>query len=134
MPDHILKSAVHTKIQRGFIMDIEKIEKFIDAGYTKEDIEKMLQGGNNDGGKPEGLQDQDEKPIEGGKPEEPKEQGADNTPHDSTLETIKALTETVNSLKDTVKAMQNSNAENADSGRKPKDEIEDVMKSFIDTL
>lgn len=115
-------------------MDIEKIEKFIDAGYTKEDIEKMLQGGNNDGGKSEGLQEEDKKPIEGGKPEEPKEQSAGNTPHDSTVETIKALTETVNSLKDTVKAMQNNNAENADSGRKPKDEIEDVMKSFIDSL
>lgn len=120
-------------------MDIEKIEKFIDAGYTKEDIEKMLQGGNDDGGnddggKPEGLQDKDEKPNEGGEPEKPKEQGAGNTPHDSTVETLKALTETVNSLKDTVKAMQNSNAENADSGRKPKDEIEDVMKSFIDSL
>ena len=117
-----------------YIKDIEKIEKFIDAGYTKEDIEKMLQGGNNDGGKPEGIQDADEKSNEGGKSEEPKEQSAGNTPHDSTLETIKALTETVNSLKDTVKAMQNNNAENADSGRKPKDEIEDVMKSFIDSL
>jgi hypothetical protein len=115
-------------------MDIEKIEKFIDAGYTKEDIEKMLQGGNDDGGKSEGLQDADEKSNEGGKPEEPKEQSAGNPSHDSTIETIKALTETVNSLKDTVKAMQNSNADKADSGRKPKDEIEDVMKSFIDTL
>lgn len=115
-------------------MDIEKIEKFIDAGYTKEDIEKMLQGGNNDSGKPEGLQDKDEKPNESGKPEESKEPSAGNPTHDSTIETIKALTETVNSLKDTVKAMQNSNAENADSGRKPKDEIEDVMKSFIDSL
>ena len=115
-------------------MDIEKIEKFIDAGYTKEDIEKMLQGGNNDGGKPEGLQEEDKKPNEGGEPEKSKEQSAGNTPHDSTVETLKALTETVNSLKDTVKAMQNNNAENADSGRKPKDEIEDVMKSFIDTL
>lgn len=115
-------------------MDIEKIEKFIDAGYTKEDIEKMLQGGNNDSGKSEELQDKDEKPNEGGKPEEPKEQSAGASPHDSTLEMVKALTETVNSLKDTVKAMQNSNAENADSGRKPKDEIEDVMKSFIDSL
>lgn len=115
-------------------MDIEKIEKFIDAGYTKEDIEKMLQGGNDDGGKPEGLQDADEKPNEGGKPEDPKEQSAGNPSHDGTLEMVKALTETVNSLKDTVKAMQNSNADNADSGRKPKDEIEDVMKSFIETL
>jgi hypothetical protein len=115
-------------------MDIEKIEKFIDAGYTKEDIEKMLQGGNNDGGKPEGLQDKDKKPNEGGKLEEPKESGAGNSTHDSTIETIKALTETVNSLKDTVKAMQDNNANNADSGHKPKDEIEDVMKSFIDSL
>lgn len=115
-------------------MDIEKIEKFIDAGYTKEDIEKMLQGGDNDSGKPEGLQEEDKKPNEGGEPEKPKEQGAGNPTHDSTIEMVKALTETVNSLKDSVKAMQNNNAENADSGRKPKDEIEDVMKSFIDTL
>lgn len=115
-------------------MDIEKIEKFIDAGYTKEDIEKMLQGGDDDSGKPEGLQDKDKKPNEGGEPEKPKEQGAGNPTHDSTIETIKALTETVNSLKDTVKAMQDNNADKADLGRKPKDEIEDVMKSFIDTL
>ena len=115
-------------------MDIEKIEKFIDAGYTKEDIEKMLQGGNDDGGKSEGLQEEDKKRVESGKPENSKESCADNAPHDSTIEMVKALTETVNSLKDTVKAMQNNNAEKADSGRKPKDEIEDVMKSFIDTL
>ena len=115
-------------------MDIEKIEKFIDAGYTKEDIEKMLQSGDNDGGESKGFQEEDKKPNEGGEPEKPKEQSAGNPTHDSTIETIKALTETVNSLKDTVKAMQNSNAENADSGSKPNDEIEVVMKSFIDSL
>lgn len=115
-------------------MDIEKIEKFIDAGYTKEDIEKMLSSSDNDGGESKGLPNQDKEQSKSGEPEKPKEQGAADQTHDSTLETIKALTETVKGLKETVAAIQNNNASKADSGRKPKDEIEDVMKSFIDKL
>ena len=115
-------------------MDIEKIEKFIDAGYTKEEINAMLSEGGNAGA----VQTQDEHDTSGAKPEESKEQGAGDSAHDSavnTAEMLKTLTSTVEGLKDTVKALQAANVKNADSGSgKPEDEIKNIMDSFINTL
>ena len=115
-------------------MDIEKIEKFIDAGYTKEEINAMLSEGGNAGA----VQTPNEQPATSPKLEESKEQGAGNTPHDSevnTAEMLKTLTSTVEGLKDTVKALQAANAKNADSGgKKPDNEISSIMDSFIKTL
>lgn len=114
-------------------MDIEKIEKFIDAGYTKEEINSMLSVG-----KPEGIQTKDENGGESAKPEEPKGQGAPDQAHDSALEitaTLQALTTTVKGLQDTVKAIQAANVKNAvTSTPKAGDEIKSIMDSFINTL
>ena len=113
-------------------MDIEKIEKFIDAGYTKEEINKMLSDGN--AGSDQGRNEQQDS---GGKPEEPNQSGAGDQTHDSavTLEMLATLTKTVEGLKDTVKALQSANANMADSGsNKPEDEIKNIMDSFINTL
>ena len=113
-------------------MDIEKIEKFIDAGYTKEEINEMLSAGNA-----ESIQEEDKNETGGAKPEKPKEQGAPDSAHDSavTLEMLSTLTKTVEGLKDTVKALQSANAKMADSGsNKPEDEIKNIMDSFINTL
>ena len=115
-------------------MDIEKIEKFIDAGYTKEEINAML----SDGGNAAAVQTQNEQQATGAEPEKPKEQGAGNPTHDSevnTAEMLKTLTRTVEGLKDTVKALQAANVKNADSGgKKPENEINNIMDSFIKTL
>ena len=113
-------------------MEIEKIEKFIDAGYTKEEINALLSGGN-----PEAVQEKNEDGSQGTEPEEPKEQSAGNTPHDSSLEitaTLQALTTTVKGLQDTVKAIQAANVKTAATSTPKTDEIKSIMDSFINTL
>lgn len=115
-------------------MYIEKIEKFIDAGYTKEEINAMLSDGGNVGT----VQTQNEHDTSGSELEKSKEQGAGDSSHDSALDTaemLKTLTSTVEGLKDTVKALQAANVKNADSGgKKPENEINNIMDSFIKTL
>lgn len=107
-------------------MEIEKIEKFIDAGYTKEEINALLSGAKPEEPKPEEP-----------KPEEPKEQSAGDTTHDSSLEitaTLQALTTTVRGLQDTVKAIQAANVKTAETTTPKTDEIKSIMDSFINTL
>lgn len=106
-------------------MDIEKIEKFIDAGYTKAEIEALSSEGN-------------EAKSEGAEPEESKGQGAADTAHDSAVDTaemLKTLTSTVEGLTNTVKALQAANIKNANSGTsKPVDAIKETMDSFLKDL
>ena len=102
-------------------MDIEKIEKFIDAGYTKEEINALLSGGK----------------AEEPKPEEPKEQSAGDSSHDQSVEitaTLQALTTTVKGLQDTVKAIQAANVKKAATDTPKTDEIKSIMDSFINSL
>lgn len=109
-------------------MDFETIQKFIEAGYTKADIDAM-QGGN----------------TEGSNTEEGTETGTENTSK-TLMDTepdisekpevnadIKALSDTVAELSKTIKAMQEKNAGTADGGR-PTDKIKEVMDSFIKEL
>ena len=113
-------------------MNIEKIEKFIDAGYTKEEINKLFEGGNS-----VAVQKTDEHGAEGAEHEEPKEQGAADTPHDSavTSEMLKTLTDTVAGLQETVKALQEQNVKSAKSDSpKTTDKIKAAMDSFINEL
>ncbi len=113
-------------------MDIETITKLIDAGYTKEEIEKLLPVGDS-----KAVPTPDENRSGSAEPEEPKEQGAADPAHDSAVneEMIKTLTETVKGLQETVKAIQQQNAKTADSKDKDlKDPIKDAMDSFINTL
>lgn len=113
-------------------MEIEKIEKFIDAGYTKEEINALLSGGNA-----EPVQEENKDGNDSPKPEEPKEQSAGNTPHDSAVEitaTLQALTTTVKGLQDTVKAIQAANVKTAATSTPKTDEIKSLMDSFINTL
>lgn len=106
-------------------MDIEKIEKFIDAGYTKAEIDELLSEGS-------------EAKSEGAKPEEPKGQGAADTTHEDNLDTaemLKTLTSTVEGLTNTVKALQAANVKSANSGTsKPVDAIKETMDSFLKDL
>lgn len=118
-------------------MEIEKIEKFIDAGYTKEEINALLSGGNPEGGNPETVQEKNEDGSGSPKPEEQKEQSAGNTPHDQSLEitaTLQALTTTVKGLQDTVKAIQAANVKTAATPTPKTDEIKSIMDSFINSL
>lgn len=111
-------------------MDIETITKLLDAGYTKAEIEAMA-------GEPTGAGE-----SAGAEPESAGEnKGAEN---ESKIEAagvpvdfgaaITALTDTVNGLKDTVKAMQEKNAGAASTEKPDKNTVDDVMKTFIDSL
>lgn len=118
-------------------MEIEKIEKFIDAGYTKEEINALLSGGNEEGGNPEGIQEKNENGNSSAEPEKPKEQSAGNQAHDSSLEitaTLQALTTTVKGLQDTVKAIQAANVKTAATPTPKNDEIKSIMDTFINSL
>lgn len=121
-------------------MEIEKIEKFIDAGYTKEEINTLLSGGNAEGiqkTNEDGNQKTNEDGNGGAEPKEPKEQGAGNQTHDQSLEitaTLQALTTTVKGLQDTVKAIQAANVKTAATNAPKTDEIKSIMDTFINSL
>lgn len=110
-------------------MDIEKIEKFIDAGYTKAEIDEMLKG-----------TDSHEDESAGAGEQEKQEQGEADKAHESALtseditKTIEALTKTVDGLTNTVKAMQEKNVNDAKGGKAGNDAIGDVINSFIKEL
>lgn len=113
-------------------MDIETITKLIDAGYTKEEIEKLQPTGDASA-----VQAPNEDGSGSTEPEEPKEQSAADPAHDSAVneEMLKTLTDTVKGLQETVKALQQQNAKTADSkNMNIKDPIKDAMDSFINTL
>ena len=111
-------------------MDIEQITKLIDAGYTKADIDKM-QAGEQGGNEP------DESAGKETKAEPKNESGAAPENENKVTDidaTIKALTETVSGLTETVKAMQAANLAGAKTSGNEDKTVNDVMKSFIDTL
>lgn len=111
-------------------MDIEQISKLIDAGYTKADIDKMQAGeqGSNEPDKSAGKETKTEPKNESGAAPENENKVTDIDA------TIKALTETVSGLTETVKAMQAANLAGAQTKSNEDKTINDVMKSFIDTL
>ena len=110
-------------------MDIEKIEKFIDAGYTKAEIDEMLKG-----------TDTHENESAGAGEQETQEQSKADKTYESALtseditKSIEVLTKTVDGLTNTVKAMQDSNVNNANGGRAGTDTVGDVINSFIKEL
>lgn len=111
-------------------MDIEQITKLIDAGYTKADIDKMQAGNGGSVESNKGAGEEDQTTV--------KEQSNATPENESKVTdidaTIKALTETVSGLTETVKAMQAANLAGAKTSSNEDKTINDVMKSFIDTL
>ena len=114
-------------------MDIETITKLIDAGYTKEEIEKFetVGGGNGAGAAGNEGAGNESAGNEGAGNESAGNESSQNLNTDAA---IKALTDTVNALTNTVKAMQEHNANSASGGKPEKAGVDEVMKSFIDTL
>ena len=109
-------------------MDIETITKLIDAGYTKEEIEKFETVGGGNGA---GAAGNEGAGNEGAGNESTGNESSQNLNTDAA---IKALTDTVNALTNTVKAMQEHNANSASGGKPETKGVDEVMKSFIDTL
>lgn len=114
-------------------MDIETITKLIDAGYTKEEIEKFetVGGGNGAGAAENEGAGNESAGNEGAGNESAGDESSQNLNTDAA---IKALTDTVNALTNTVKAMQEKNANSASGGKPETKGVDEVMKSFIDTL
>lgn len=109
-------------------MNIETITKLIDAGYTKAEIEKLDAAGTAE---PETGE------PETGEPETGKPDGVADSAAETGVNTdaaVKALTDTVNALKETVAAMQANNVKGATGGKPEKSTIDEVLKSFTDTL
>lgn len=111
-------------------MDSEQICKLIDAGYTKAEIDAM-QSGN---GASSETDENAGKDVKDGSENAGVESATNAVEVKSTDDAIKALTDTVNALTETVKAMQTANIEKAATDKPDNKNVEDVMKSFIDTF
>lgn len=103
-------------------MDVETITKLLDAGYTKDEIKELESAGN----------ESDE--SAGNESEGNESEGDAGAQSVSTDAAIKALTDTVNALTNTVKAMQEKNANSASGGKPEKSSVDEVLKSFVDSL
>ena len=114
-------------------MDVETIKKFIEAGYTKADIDAMQSGDIK------GSESAEEKEgTEGTTGTETNQQAnLDSKPDISKGAEVdkdfKALSDTVAELSDTIKKMQERNVRKADGGAST-DKIKEVMDSFINEL
>ena len=107
-------------------MDIEKIEKFIDAGYTKAEIDELLAGA------PKGEEAGAENPDAGKESNASEEKASEvNQPVEITA-AIEALTNTVAGLKETVKAMQEKNLAGASTDKPKKDTVNEAIASFME--
>lgn len=108
-------------------MEIETVTKLIDAGYTKEEIEKLQPVGSAGSETPENVTEvkNDETPTDTGALENAPDYG----------EMIKTLTATVQGLTDTVKAMQQQNVSGANSdSAHGTDKVKETIDSFINSL
>ena len=108
-------------------MDIEKIEKFIDAGYTKAEIDELLAGA------PKGEENGANNPDAGKEQSTPNEENASKVAQPVEISAaIEALTNTVAGLKETVKALQDKNVANASTDKPNKDKVGDAIASFME--
>lgn len=107
-------------------MDANKIEKFIDAGYTKEDIDLLFSD-------PKIPEEAPKDPEPEAAPKDPEPAPQDPATNDLN-DTVKMLMDTVADLSNTVKALQQSNVTGANTPSPKKDSIAETMQSFIEKL
>lgn len=93
-------------------MELERIEKLVNAGYTKAEIDAMAGGEAKQ--ETETIEKQEVSPVDA---------------------SLKQLTEIVNGLSNTVKEMQAANAAQAKTDKPSAgDAIKDTINSFIEKL
>ena len=114
-------------------MDANKIEKFIDAGYTKQEIELLFKDPKVDP-EPEEKKDPEQKTENSDNSKIDQNNSQTNSDNDTMAEAIKTLTNTVNALSDTVKAMQAANIDSSKTESNKDNTVESVMQSFIEKL
>lgn len=112
-------------------MDVETITKLLDAGYTKEEIDKMAavpgapQSAENGGADESAGKDQSDAG---------QENASQVVTNVEITAAIEALTNTVTGLKETVKAMQTNNANAAATDKPKKDSIGEAIVGFMESL
>lgn len=114
-------------------MDANKIEKFIDAGYTKQEIELLFKDPKVDP-EPEQKKEPEQKPENSDNSKMDQNNSQKTSDNETMAEAIKTLTNTVNALSDTVKAMQTANINSVKTETNKDNTIEGVMQSFIEKL
>ena len=114
-------------------MDANKIEKFIDAGYTKQEIELLFKDPKVDP-EPEQKTEPEQKIEKSDNSKMDQKSSQTNSDNNTMEEAIKSLTNTVNALSDTVKAMQTANINSVKTETNKDNTIEGVMQSFIEKL
>lgn len=114
-------------------MDANKIEKFIDAGYSKQEIELLFKDPKVDPD-PEQKNEPEQKIENSDNSNLDQNNSRTTSDNDTMAEAIKTLTNTVNALSDTVKAMQTANINSVKTETNKDSTIEGVMQSFIEKL
>ena len=112
-------------------MDVETITKLLDAGYTKEEIDKMEAGPGAEQSPENGGANETAGEDHGDAGQENASQVVTNVEITAAIE---ALTNTVTGLKETVKAMQANNANAAATDKPKKDSIGEAIAGFMESL
>lgn len=119
------ETPVPSFMQGGYYMELNEIFKLIDAGYTKEDIEKMS-------ATPEAKVEEKPETKPEAKPEVKSEAKSEAKADTVDLEVyVKELNDRLGKLVDTVGAMQADNISKADAGEPtPKPTFEELVANF----
>ena len=112
-------------------MDVETITKLLDAGYTKEEIDKMAGTATDQPGEAGAAGNETAGKEQDNAGQENASQVVTNVEITAAIE---ALTNTVTGLKETVKAIQENNAKAAATDKPKKDSIGEAIAGFMETL
>lgn len=105
-------------------MDYETTLKFINAGYTKEEIENLGAGTE--------IESEHATDVPKAEPNEAKEVHAGEITRETDPNgEIEALKKSIAELNETIKAIQSDNISKANGGKKPTDSVKEAIDSFI---
>lgn len=110
-------------------MDLQTTIKLIDAGYTKEEIEKMNSVASSSPEKPAESREPEKKQEPENKPAEPEKEHKETTA--DTNKIIADLTKQVADLAGVVKSIQDNNVKVAQQSAPAKETAQTVLESFF---
>ena len=112
----------------GDIMTGQQIEKFIDAGYTKAEIELLFKDPKVDP-----IPEEKETETVNNEPKDIENAPETNpTPTENFELAIKSLSDSIAELKETVRAIQSNNINNAHTDSINDDSVDNAIKSFLE--
>ena len=114
-------------------MTAQQIEKFIDAGYTKKEIELLFKDPKIDPKPEEKETVNDEKEtVNDEKIDKENAPDSNPTPNENFELAIKGLSDSIAELKETVKAIQSNNINNAHTDNIDDNSVDNAIKSFLE--